>query len=594
MTTETGGALTVWRRTIALVYPVAPRLVVGLAATALVTGLLSGANVAALGYVVGSVAAAIEGGGWGSSIVAVGVLGGLQLVGQIAAAVSAYLNSLLTDKMANTFSLLVARKSAALELPDVENPEVYDKLQVASREAPFRPTQIVTGSIAVIQSLVSAISVFVVVAQWSLWVALVIVLAPVGEVVVSTIMNSRMWGVEIDRTEKRRMAQYLSALVTTDRSFKEVKSFGIAPTLLGRYRALLDEFYEVDRKLHRTLLRGTSAASLVEVVFYLVAVVLAVQNSIAAADIGRLSGFIAGLGSVSTAVAALLGGVSMLHQNGLFLGNVFEFLDRPPTEVRGSDGVPPRRLDRGLSVRGVGFTYPGRAEPALVDIELDVPAGSTVALVGANGSGKTTLVKLLARLYEPSRGEILLDDRPIQEFDVARLRSSMAVLYQDFNRYELPLRDNIGFGDEAARQDDAELWRVLRAVEMDSTVGRYPAQLDQQLGRFFEGGIQPSGGQWQRLGIARALLRDAAIVILDEPTAALDPEGEEAIFRLLVEESDAIRVLVSHRFSTVRHADLICVVSDGRITERGTHDELMAQDGHYATMFRTQARGYVD
>lgn len=367
--------------------------------------------------------------------------------------------------MANTFSLLVARKSAALELPDVENPEVYDKLQVASREAPSWLTQIVTGSIAVIQSLVSAISVFVVVAQWSLWVALVIVLAPVGG-------GRGLDDHELahvgrgDRPDREAPHGPVPQRPGDHRPQFQRRSnpFATAPDAAGWYRALLDEFDQVDRKLHRTLSRGTSAASLVEVVFYLVAVVLAVQNSIAAADIGRLSGIHRRTGDRSVPPSPRCWGRGVDAPSERAVGQRVR-VPRSPAHrgARLRRGAPAAAGPRPV-VRGVGFTYPGRAEPALVDIELDVPAGSTVALVGANGSGKTTLVKPPGRLYEPSRGEILLDDRPIQEFDVARLRSSMAVLYQDFNRYELPLRDNIGFGDEAARQDDAELWRCERST----------------------------------------------------------------------------------------------------------------------------------
>lgn len=576
-----------------LVYRAGPVLVIALVALSVFGGTLAGAGVAAIGWLVSAAALAIAGASWTPVLQAVAVLAGIQLLSKLAGALNQYCNALLTDRVTNSFSMMIATKASTLELADFENPEAYDQLQIANREAAFRPFQILSGAIGAVQNLSALVSVFLVVAQWSWLVAIIVLISPVADVIALSVFNRKLWQVEVGRTNRRRMGQYLVSLLTTDRSFKEIKSLGLASLLLGRYRDQLTDFYQVDKRLQGKLLGVTFLTTFLEIIFYGGAVLLAVQNTLESGDIGRLSGYISGLAAVSGSASSLLAGLATLYQNSLFISTVFSFLDRPGTRISGGEKRVPPALRSGISFRGVSLTYPGRTVPALDDIDLDIPAGSTVALVGENGAGKTTLVKLIARLYEPSAGRILFDGVPVEEYDIDNLRKSVAVLYQDFNRYELPVRDTVGFGAIAMHDDDRRIWEALDQVGMKDVISGYPDQLEQQLGRFFDGGIQPSGGQWQRLGIARTIMGDTPVQILDEPTASLDPLGEQAIFDLLMKKSPITRILISHKFSTVRHADLIYVMDDGRIIERGDHDHLMAYDGLYAEMFRKQASGYA-
>ncbi|MGO2865102.1 ABC transporter ATP-binding protein [Corynebacterium casei] len=583
---------TSWRRTIALIYGTAPRLVWAIGVFSVLSGLLSGVNVAVLGVVVNDTVDIIQGSSFSGLFVSFAVLVSAYLFGKLLELASDYCESLLTDLTTNAFTVRIAEKGATLELEDFENPKVYDQLQVANREAGYRPMQVLTGSFSLIQSLVSLLSVVAIIAQWSILVALLIVLSPLAGVLISNVFNIRLWSIEVDRTNKRRMGQYLVALMTTDRSFKEIKSLGLAQLFLTRYRGLLKGFYAEDSKVHKAIFGFGSLASFIEVVIYGVAVYFALQDSIEVGDVGRLAAYLAAVGSVAAASGALLGGIGLLHQNSLYVQTAFSFLDQPVIELpSGSENVQ-NPLREGVRLDNVCYTYPGRSKPAVTGIDLKILAGQTVAIVGKNGAGKSTLVKLLARLYAPTSGEIFFDSVAVSQLDRDSLRSSISVLYQDFNKYELPVRDVVGFGDLAHRQDDERIWEVLDKVGLKDVVENYPGKLDQQLGRFFDSGIQPSGGQWQRFGIARTLFARPAIRILDEPTASLDPRAEEFFVDIVNEKSPTTQIVVSHKLSTIREADLICVMDEGTISERGTHAELMQMNGLYAEMFTAQAKGF--
>lgn len=290
----------------------------------------------------------------------------------------------------------------------------------------------------------------------------------------------------------------------------------------------------------------------------------------------------------------MLLGIAALYKDSLFLGNLFDFFALPERQLKGGTRAFPDKLRKGIEFRDVRFVYPGTDRVVLDGVSFTIPAGRCVALVGQNGAGKTTLVKLLTRLYEPSGGRILVDDVPIEEYDIDDLQRHMGVIFQDFIRYELPVRDNIGFGRVEARQDTERVAEAARAAGAEGIVESLPQKYDTMLGRHFEDGHQLSGGQWQKMALSRAFMRRAPVVVLDEPTAAIDAEAEAEIFTRLKEIArGATSLVIAHRFSTVRMADHIVVVENGKVIEHGVHQDLVRADGVYARLFRLQASGYL-
>lgn len=585
--------VSIWWKTLRLVYNAAPKLVCFQASLSIATGLLSGASVIILAWTVSQVSQVIVSGDVNVLLLPLLASIFIFILGKIVARASEYCDAVLTDLITNFFTLRVATKASEFELEDFENPETYDQVQIVTREAAERPYQILTGTFGVIQNLVSLVAVVSAVAQWNVFVAVLIVISPVAGVLVSNILGIRLWNVEVSRTNQRRMGQYIIALMTTDKSFKEVKSLSLAPELLYRYRELLTSFFLTDRRIHTRHFFYSSFASLIETFFYGIALYLAIQSSVLAGDVGRLAGYIAGLGSASSAATALLTGMSLLYQNGHFVTTVFNFLDRSAASIVSGTKAVPFSLNKGITFRGVSYTYPGHNQPAIDDLNIHIPAGAKVGIVGKNGAGKTTFVKLLSRLYEPSSGSISIDDIEIQDYDIDSVRRSISVLYQDFNRYELPVRDVVGFGDLKYRNVDDKLWISLNRTAMHDVVWSYPDSLDQQLGRFFDGGIQPSGGQWQRLSISRILLSNAPINIFDEPSASLDPQAEENILKVINEDSYKTRIIITHKYSLIKDADLILVLEKGKVIESGTHEELMNSEGEYKSMYLSQSEGFM-
>ncbi|MGP3688265.1 ABC transporter ATP-binding protein [Streptomyces sp. IBSNAI002] len=581
-------------RAVRLLWRISPRQVLSVSVLSLLSALLPAVQVYFTARMVQAVVDAVgRGTGTGPALTAGGCLAGAAVVGHFLAVLQDHRQALLRSRLPEAVGLTVMEKSARLSLCQFEDPDTYDRLQRATRESVFRPFQVLTHLIAAGSATVSFLSVGAVLLGTSVPVALAVCLAPVPAALVNLYFSRRTHAVEHARAEGRRRLTYLEHLLTNDQTYKETRLFGLVPLLLGRSRTLVEEFYETDRRIERRRAVAGALSGLLSAGTTAVAILLAVRSALSGGQVGVLAGYIAGVTLIQASVRGLFTSGVQLYENCLFLGHLFDFLDMEE-EPAEPDGLPvPTALRSGIEFQNVSFRYPGDERPVLDGVSFTVPAGSCVALVGRNGAGKSTLLKLLTRFYEPTGGRILLDGRPLTDYARSGLRDSIGVIFQDYQQYEAPVRENIGFGKVSALGDDRLLWEAATTAGAHGILAGLPRGLDAQLGRWFPGGHQLSGGQWQKVALARAVVRRAPILILDEPTAAVDAAAEAEVFDVLRGVRDrATSLLVAHRFSAVRTADRIVVLDGGRVLEEGSHEELMAAEGLYASLFDLQAAGY--
>jgi ATP-binding cassette subfamily B protein len=396
------------------------------------------------------------------------------------------------------------------------------------------------------------------------------------------------------RSPETRMQVYLETVLAREDHAKEVKLFGLGPRLLQRYRDIFTRLYREDRSLSiRRDSWGFGLSLLATSTLYGAYAWIALSTILARITLGQMTMYLLLFRQGQSAVSAILSAVGGMYEDNLYLSTLYEYLETPVGASGGSAARGPDRSD-GVRFEHVNFTYPGAAEPALIDIDLHLTPGSSLALVGENGSGKTTLIKLLTRLYSPDSGRILVDGLPLPEWSEEALRARIGVIFQDFTRYQMLVGENVGAGDERYFEDQQRWHEAAEKGRAAAFIEQLPGGYQTQLGKWFKNGQELSGGQWQKIALARAFMRtDADILVLDEPTAAMDARAEAEIFehfRTLAR--DRITILISHRFSTVRMADQIAVLDRGRIIEKGSHEQLMAAAGHYAQLFALQARGY--
>ena len=502
--------------------------------------------------------------------------------------------ALLRAQLGQRVNVMILEKAIRLELAQFEDSEFYDKLTRARREASSRPLSLVTKIFGLGQNLVSLASYGVLLVQFSPWAVLVLVLAGLPSFVAETRFSNDAFALFRWRSPDTRMQIYLESVLAREDNVKEVKLFGLGPLLLDRYRSIYRRLYDKDRSLAIRRdgwgfvlgLLGTGA-------LYGAYAWVAVATVAGRITLGQMTMYVMLFRQGQSAVSASLTAISGMYEDNLYLSTLYEYLETPDPQKLG-DRVEGPAPEDGIRFEGVGFTYPGAARPALQHIDLHVRPGESLALVGENGSGKTTLIKLLTRLYQPTEGRVLLDGLDLREWDEDALRARIGVIFQDFSRYQFLLGENVGVGDVSHFEDEAR-WREATAQGMaDELVEALPRGYQTQLGKWFKDGQELSGGQWQKIALSRAFMRsDADILVLDEPTAAMDAGAEATIFehfRRLAK--NRIAILISHRFSTVRMASQIVVIENGRIIERGSHDALMALDGHYARLFLLQAEGY--
>jgi ATP-binding cassette subfamily B protein len=503
--------------------------------------------------------------------------------------------SLLRAQLGQRVNVMILDKALTLDLTQFEDSEFYDKLTRARREASSRPLSLVMRTFGIIQNAVSLVSFGGLLIRFSPWAVVLLVLAGLPAFIAEAKFSGQAFRLFRWRAPESRMQMYLEAVLAREDYAKEVKLFELGRRFLDRYRDIFTRLYREDRDL--TLRRdawGFVLGLLGTVTLYGGYAWIAAATVLGRMTVGQMTMYLTLFRQGQSSVSAALSAVGGLYEDNLYLSNLYEYLDEPvraPTGGRKTHG--PRPGD-GVRFEGVEFTYPGAQTPALADIDLHVKPGESLALVGENGSGKTTLIKLLTRLYQPTRGRILLDGLDLTEWDESALRRRVGVIFQDFARYQLLVGENIGAGDERAFDDEAR-WKAAATKGLaEEFVEQLPQTYRTQLGKWFKDGRELSGGQWQKIALARAFMRsEADILVLDEPTAAIDAGAEAEVFEHFRELTrNRIAIVISHRFSTVRVTDQILVLENGHIVERGSHESLMALDGRYAKLFSLQARGY--
>ena len=522
----------------------------------------------------------------------------LMALSMAAARWSAFVRELMRAKLANEVNERILAKALALELRHFEDADVYDKMQNARREASSRPLSLVTQAFSVVQNIITLAALSALLLHLSPGSVLVIVAASIPAFVAEARMAAESFRLNSWRAPEGRRLNYLEWILTRDSHVKEVKLFGLGPLLLGRYRALFEKFYDEDRRvaLRRTLL-GLLFGVVSLAAFYACYALVATRATRSEITVGDMALFITVFRQGQSAIQSILKSVADTYEDALYMSNLFSFFEIP-TEGESCRSSPARRLPHGtphaIELRDVSFRYPGQREWALRDVSLTIAPGEKLGLVGENGAGKSTLVKLLLRLYHPSEGAVLYGGVDIRDMDVRDLRERVAAVFQDFVRYQFSAGENIGLGNPAQVEDRERIEEAARRAGALPLVESLPQRFDTVLGGWFEAGHELSAGQWQKLAVARAFMRDAEMLILDEPTASIDAEAEHDLFRRfrhLAAERSAI--IISHRFSTMRIADRIALLHAGRLEELGTHEQLLADGGRYAHLFQLQARAYV-
>jgi ATP-binding cassette subfamily B protein len=489
----------------------------------------------------------------------------------------------------------IIRKALQLDLSHFENAEFYDKMQNARREADWRSLQIVNGGFYVIQNIITLLSFAALLVRFSPWLAIVLFLATIPAFIAQSRYAELNFRVLTWRAPEFRQLNYLEYVLTDYDAVKEVKLFGLGEPLLGRYANLFWKFLREDQGIAQKRSLASLGWGLLATVTYYGAyawiVWRAVGGVITLGDMTLYLGIFRGSQSMFEAV---LQGLSELYENGLFMSNLFAFLELKPQMIVATQPAPaPKGVQQGIEFRGVSFRYEGHQDWALRDVNLVIRPREKIALVGPNGAGKTTLIKLLTRLYDPTEGQILLDGVDLREYDLNELHQRIGVIFQDFVRYHLAASENVGFGQIEALSDQSRIESAARKSGADAVIRALPDGYGTTLGRWFSQGRELSGGEWQKVALARAFMRDCDVIVLDEPTAALDADNELRVFQQFRElTADKIAVLISHRFSTVRMADRIFVIEGGQISEEGTHADLLLQGGTYARLFTLQAESY--
>ena len=506
----------------------------------------------------------------------------------------AFTNALLRQQLGHRVNVLILEKALQLDLEHFEDSEFYDRLIRARREASTRPLSLVLRSFGLLQNVVSLVSFAVLLLQYSVWAVLLLLLAGLPGFIAETKFSGDAFRLFRWRSAEKRMQDYLESVLARDDHAKEVKLFGLGPRLLGRYKDIFVRLYDEDRRLAlRRDSWGFALGLLATATLYAAyawVVLAAVRGQI---SVGQMTMYLLLFRQGQVAVTASLGAVSGLYEDNLYLSTLYEYLEtplRPQTGQAVAGSVP----GDGIRFEQVSFSYPGAAEPALHQVSLHLKPGGSLALVGANGSGKTTLIKLLTRLYQPTGGRILLDGTDLSDWDPQRLRERIAVIFQDFARYQMPVGENIGAGDEPYFDDEPRWQQAAAKGRAEEFIGQLPDGYHTQLGKWFLNGRELSGGQWQKIALSRAFMRTRAdILVLDEPTAAMDAQAEAEVFEHFQQLAQGrVTILISHRFSTVRRADQIAVLERGRLIELGSHEALMSAGGQYAQLFALQARGY--
>jgi len=505
-----------------------------------------------------------------------------------------YSDSLLADKYTRHVSIRVMNHAASLDLIAYEDPVFYDRLERARVQATDRLVMIQAIG-RLVQQAITTITLSVSIMLFSPWLMLLLVAGVLPAFLGESHFAFLGYAKNFQQTPMRRQLDYLRVLGGSKEAAKELKLFGLKNFLVERFTRLSDDIYKQNIALNRRKLIAGAALSMIGTAGYYSAYVFVIWRTASGAlSIGSMTFLTLAIQQASSNIEQIFSTIAGIGDQALFLTDLLAFFEMKPTIRSKPNALPaPRPIMRGIEFRNVSFSYPGNSRRVLDSINFHLHTGERMALIGENGQGKTTIVKLITRLYDPTEGQILLDGVDLREYDLEDLHREIGVIFQDFMRYEMTALENIAVG----RIEEIGNLELLKSAAQkslaDQTIGRLPLGYDQMLGRRFEQGVDLSGGEWQKVALARAYLRDAQLLILDEPTAALDARSEFEVFHRFAElTTGKMALFISHRFSTVRSADRILVLANGIIAEEGTHDQLARLGGRYAEMFEMQASSY--
>lgn len=527
----------------------------------------------------------------------------IQLVFTFVKSIITNIDTILTriygELVVNHIKLKIMNKAKSVDLASFDTTEFYEKLENANREAGMRPVQILNSTFKIFSTLITIISFVVVLIAVSPLAPAIIVILAIPSAIINFIYRKKNADYIRRRSKDRRVMNYYSSIITNKDMVKEIKMFSLSDVFIGRYKETFKRYFKGLKKLFVTEgLWHIALTVLNAVANCAILIYIAVQVCNGNVLVGNYSLYVSALSGISGGVGTLISTTATIYEGTLFIDNMIVFMKREQTikPIIDSPRIPERQIPHVIEFKNVSFRYPDTERDVIKNVSFKIEPGETVVLVGLNGAGKTTLVKLLTRLYDPTEGQILLDGHDIREYDVAELYSMFGIIFQDFGKYAVSAKENIAFGEFNGELDEQKVIEAAVASDADEFISKLPNGYDTPLMRIFEdGGIEPSIGQWQKLSIARAFYADSDILILDEPTASLDPMAEQEIFNRFDQlRKDKTSIFVSHRLSSATTANKILVLEYGELIEQGSHKELMEAKGKYHTLFSTQAKRYIE
>lgn len=537
--------------------------------------------------------------GQGSFVSSAYLLAALFALGILSSACSSLANSIQTligDLISNKINVLVMEKTVSLDLLHYEDPAFHDMLTRAQREASHKPIILINQGLDLLRNMVTLSSMLFTLFRLHWLVVVILMTVCIPQSLIQRRYARKGYSLLFAQTQETRKMSYFNSVLISPAFFKEIKLLDLGSYLIEKYKRLFYKVYKENRELVLKRNFSTFGLSVLTVGNYIgVYAYLVYQAFRKAISLGDVTLYLGAFSQCQARFDAIISGLVSLYENNLFISNLFYFLAIKPSLAAGcrsakADSV----LQHGISFKGVSFQYPGTAKYVLKELTFDIYPEESIAIVGDNGAGKTTIVKLLSRLYDPDSGEILLDGINIKSFDLKEYRALIGIIFQDFSQFYLTAKENIGFGwvDEINNKGRIKIAAALSGA--DKVIERLPEGYESILGRYFDNGVQLSVGEWQKIAIARAFMRNSRILILDEPTASLDAGTEHNIIKAFKDlTSKKTSILISHRLSIVRMADRILVLDDGKIIEQGIHEDLLKLEGKYAQMFRMQAEKYV-